>query len=339
MQGHEVERSEGLKMTLHVHMLQTYSESSEKVLRDLLEPSIRLTQGSDVVEPESVSIVVGGFPSEANLDACPNLKAVIVPFAGVPAETQDLLRARPNVDLHSLHFNFVPTAEMAITLLMAAEKLVVPLDRDLRKNDWTNRYVATAAGILDGKTALILGYGQIGKRIAMSCHGLGMKCIGVRRSVESVHMENGVPVYPVSALHTLLPRTDALMMALPGTPHTDGMIGAAEIALLPAHAIIVNVGRGPTIDEEALYAALKENRIRAAGLDVWWSYPKGEADRTTTPPSRFPYHELDNVVMSPHRGGWLSEAESNRSRALAELLNAAARGEVMPSKVDKELGY
>lgn len=326
-------------MTLHVHMLQSYSENSEKLLRELLDPSIRLTQGTEVIEPESVSILIGGFPSEASLDACLNLKAVIVPFAGVPAETQDLLRARPTVDLHSLHFNFIPTAEMAITLLLAAEKLVVPLDRDLRKNDWTNRYIATAAGILDGKTALILGYGQIGKRIAMGCHGLGMKCIGVRRSVDSVRMENGVPVYPVSALRTLLPRTDALMMALPGTPHTDGMIGATELALLHANAILVNVGRGPTVDEEALYTALKEKTIRAAGLDVWWNYPKGEAERTTTPPSRFPFHELDNVVMSPHRGGWLSEAESDRSRAIAELLNAAARGEPMPSKVDKELGY
>lgn len=326
-------------MTLHVHVLQSYSATSEEALHRLLNSSIQVTQGSEVVEPETVAILVGGFPSAQNLDECPNLQAVIVPFAGVPAETQDLLRARPTVDLYSLHFNFIPTAEMAITLLLAAEKMVVPLDRDLRKNDWTNRYIATAAGILDGKTALILGFGQIGKRIAMGCHGLGMKCIGVRRSVDSVHMEEGVPVYPVSALHTLLPRTDALLMALPGTPHTEGMIGAEEIALLPAMSIVVNVGRGATLDEEALYLALKAGRIRAAGLDVWWNYPKNEGERTTTPPSRFPFHELDNVVMSPHRGGWLSEAESNRNTALAALLNAAARGEPMTGKVDKTLGY
>lgn len=326
-------------MSLHVHVLQTYSPNNDNELLTLLDPAIRLTQGSEVVEPESVAILVGGSPSEAALDACPNLQAVIVPFAGVPADTQDLLRARPKVDLYSLHFNYIPTAEMAITLLLAAEKLVVPLDRDLRNNNWTNRYIATAAGILDGKTALILGYGQIGKRIAMSCHGLGMKCIGVRRSIDSVHMENGVPVYPISALHSLLPRADALMMALPGTPHTDKMIGAAEIALLPTTSIVVNVGRGATLDEEALYLALKEQRIRAAGLDVWWRYPRTDEERTSTPPSRFPFHELDNVVMSPHRGGWLSEAESDRNRALAALLNAAARGEPMTGKVDKTLGY
>lgn len=326
-------------MALHTHILQNYSATGGEQLLAMVDSSVKVTQGSEIVEPETVEILVGGFPSAEQLDACPKLRAVIVPFAGVPPETQELLRARPNVDLHSLHFNFIPTAEMAITLLLAAEKLVVPLDRDLRNNNWTNRYIATASGILDGKTALILGYGMIGKRIAMGCHGLGMKCIGVRRSINAVRMENGVPVYPVTALRTLLPRADALMMALPGTPHTDKMIGAEELALLPANSIVVNVGRGPTIDEEALYNALKNGTIRSAGLDVWWNYPKGEEDRTSTPPSRFPYHELDNVVMSPHRGGWLSEAEGNRYQAIADLLNAAARGEPMPSKVDKELGY
>ena len=93
------------------------------------------------------------------------------------------------------------------------------------------------------------------------------------------------------------------------------------------------------MDEEALYLALRDGVIRAAGIDVWYTYPQEEADRTHTMPSDFPFHELDNVVMSPHRAGYLSAAEADRMSHLAVLLNAAARDEPMPSRVNKELGY
>jgi phosphoglycerate dehydrogenase-like enzyme len=109
--------------------------------------------------------------------------------------------------------------------------------------------------------------------------------------------------------------------------------------MVPRHCILVNVGRGPVIDEEALYTALAERRIRAAGIDVWYQYPKDDAERGNTYPSRLPFHELDNVVMTPHRAGWLQSFETLRVQALAELLNAAAEGKEMPNSVDKELGY
>ena len=134
-------------------------------------------------------------------------------------------------------------------------------------------------------------------------------------------------------------RPDVLLCVLPETPETTGLIGARELGLLPRHAILVNVGRGRTIDEEALYMALRDRRIRAAGIDVWYQYPKGDAERASTLPSRFPFHELDNVVMTPHRGGWLADFEHLRVQALAEMLAAAAAGRPMPDLVDKALGY
>jgi phosphoglycerate dehydrogenase-like enzyme len=166
-----------------------------------------------------------------------------------------------------------------------------------------------------------------------------MQVIGVRRRAPEVATESGVELHGVDALPDLLPRADVLHCVLPGTPHTTGLIGAREFALLPARAIVVNVGRGEVIDEEALFNALRDRRIRAAGIDVWYNYPHSQEERSNTLPSRFPFHELDNVVLSPHRAGWLSAAEDKRLTMLAELLNAAAAGQPMPSKVDKELGY
>jgi phosphoglycerate dehydrogenase-like enzyme len=103
--------------------------------------------------------------------------------------------------------------------------------------------------------------------------------------------------------------------------------------------VLVNVGRGPIVDEAALYAALRDGTLYAAGLDVWYNYPADEAARAHTPPSDYPFHELDNVVMSPHRAGSSVETEALRMVHLARLLNAAARGEPMPNRVDLEAGY
>jgi phosphoglycerate dehydrogenase-like enzyme len=329
-------------MRLHVHLLNIHSSIGTQPLLAQLDPSIHVTEGPELVDPESIAVLVGGFPRADQLAVCTALQALIVPFTGVPTETQQMMQGRPEVSLHNLHYNVVPTAEMAIALLMAAAKLIVPMDRDLRAGDWSSRYIVTDATILDRKTALILGYGQIGRRIARGCRGLGMEVIGVKRTppdANSACDAEGAEVHAIADLPSLLPRADALIMVLPETPETTGLVGARDLAALRPGALLVNVGRGPTLDEEALYRALRDGTLRAAGIDVWYEYPQTLAERTNKAPSRFPFHELDNVVMSPHRGGWLSEAEVDRLDQLAALLNAAARGEPIPSVVDKTLGY
>jgi phosphoglycerate dehydrogenase-like enzyme len=146
---------------------------------------------------------------------------------------------------------------------------------------------------------------------------------------------------PVAELPALLPKADALVICLPLTDETRGLIGESELALMPDRAILINVGRGPIVDESALYHALHDRTLHAAGLDVWYNYPNDEPGRKSTSPSEYPFHELNNVVMSPHRAGapHTPETESLRMRALAELLNAAARGEPIPNRVDLDLGY
>ena len=146
-------------------------------------------------------------------------------------------------------------------------------------------------------------------------------------------------VHMIADLRRLLPRSHVLIITAPLTPETKGLIGEEELALLPRGALLVNVGRGAIVDEEALYLALKGRQLAAAGLDVWYNYPRDEAAQTDTPPSRFPFHELDNVVMSPHRGGDEIGIEAARMQHLAQLLNVAARGEEMPNRVNREAGY
>jgi phosphoglycerate dehydrogenase-like enzyme len=99
------------------------------------------------------------------------------------------------------------------------------------------------------------------------------------------------------------------------------------------------MGRGPVVDQDALYNALITGKLHSAGIDVWYNYPPDEDARAYTPPADFPFHELDNIVMSPHRGGGASEVETLRMAHLAELLNAAASGDQIPNQVDLKRGY
>jgi phosphoglycerate dehydrogenase-like enzyme len=201
-----------------------------------------------------------------------------------------------------LHHNALPVAEMALTLLLSAAKRVVPLDQALRRGDWRPRYERWDTGLLlQGKTVLILGYGAIGQHVGRFCQALGMRVLATRRQPDSDH-DGVAEIYPTSALHELLPQSQAVIVCLPKTPETTGYLGAAELALLPDGAVVVNIGRGEVIDEGALYEALQNGRI-SAGLDVWYNYPDSEAARAQTPPANYPLHELDNVVFSPHRAG------------------------------------
>lgn len=311
-------------------------------LHSKLDPKIHLTVGMDSPIPADTEILIAGRPDREQLNAATSLHTLIVPYAGIPGETRALLAEFPHIRVHNLHHNAEAAAELAVALLLAVAKSLIPADRALRQNDWQIRYEGVGTLLLDGKTALILGFGAVGQRIAKILKALGMNVLATRRHVErSVSEKTEMNVHSSEELQTLLSRADVLIVALPLTPETEGLIGEAELARLPEGALLVNIARGAIVDEAALYNALKTERLAGAGIDVWYQYPKDVASRSNTPPSKFPFHELDNVVMSPHRGGAfrLEELERRRMEHLARLLNAAVRGEPMPNPVDLALGY
>jgi len=310
-------------------LLNVHGADALDELRAQLDPSIVFTTGPDV--PDDCEILVAGRMERVHLTASPRLHRVIIPFAGLPETTRQLLLEFPNLAVHNLHHNAAVTAEMALALLLAAAKFLLPVDRQFRQHDWTSRYQPTSV-TLEGKTVLILGYGHIGQRVGRACEAFGMKVLGVRRNPTATQFGPG-------DLPRLLPQAHVLLITLPHTDETHELIGEKELALMPRGGLLVNVGRGPIADEGALYRALKDQHLAGAGLDVWWHYPKDVAERTQRQPSTFPFHELENVVMSPHRGGDSLETESQRMADVARLLNAAAWGESLPNRVNGVVGY
>lgn len=331
-----------IKLKYSVHVLNLPYGHTAATLQSLVSPELRITDGPDVAP--DCEILVAGTPTREQLQASPRLRALVVPWAGVPEATRKLMLDFPEVSVHNIHHNALPVAEMAITLLLAAAKFAIPADRALRAGDWSARFWRPDPGVLlYQKTALVLGYGAIGKHVASCCRGLGMRVLATKYRLSQAEtgkeVAEGITLYPADALPELLPQANALLLCVPLTPETRGLIGANELAQLPPQAILINVCRAEIVNEAALYHALKEKTLYAAGLDVWYTNPRNESEATGLAPSTYPFHELDNVVMSPHRAGHAAEIEELRMQYLADLLNEAAQGKPIPNKIDVEKGY
>ena len=286
-----------------------------------------------------IEVLVSGRPPASLLDACPDLQWIVVPFAGLPAETVAALRARPRLSVTNLHHNAAATTETALALLLAAAKRIIPADGALRRGDWSMRHAPDPSPILAGKRALVLGVGAIGSRVARALQALDVSVRGIVREPERSDRlaPAGVPLLPLAALDDELPAADLLIVTLPATPQTDGLLGSSRLKLLPAGSVLVNVGRASIIDEGALHHALVEGSLGAAGIDVWWRMPATEEERTACPPSSLPFADLPNCVLSPHRAGHGAEIEALRARHLLERLAEIERGDART--LDLERGY
>lgn len=326
-------------MTLTAWMPQGAGSGFERELRARLDDEVELWTGPEAPVPPIQRVLVAGRPSDVEMAASPELEAVIIPWAGVPPSTRELVAKHEGLSLHVLHHNAAPTAELAIALLLAAAKRVIPYDRSLRAGDWTMRYEGDGGLLLEGRQALVLGHGAIGKRVARALRALGMNVKATRRHATRAETVDGVEIHPASRTGDLVAEADAIVCCLPDTPETKGLLGHGAFERTKPDAVFVNVGRGGLVDEEALWDALEGERLGAAGLDVWWSYPHEEDQRTSTPPGRFDWGSRDDVVLSPHRAGHSDRTDALRAEHLAASLRAAARGEPIPNRVDLEAGY
>jgi len=324
-------------MAYHVHIADnTPAPEYLSALHTSLDAGIEVSTGPETDAPEHTQALVSGWPSEGLLDRLARLDALVIPFAGLPVSTAKRVTGR-SIRVYNLHHNAAAASEMAVALLFAAAKCIVPMDQSLRASDWRPRYAADPGVMLSGRRALVLGYGAIGRRIATALAALDMDVTAIRRSNKD--LSGPIPIHTLESLPALLSKADVLMSALPGTPQTHGLLGATQLDTLPPKAIFVNVGRARVVDEQALFTALETGILHSAGLDVWYQYPNDAASREDTAPSAFPFHTLNNVVLSPHRAGHGVASERLRGIHLSNTLNALAEGIEPTCRVCLEAGY
>ena len=193
-------------------------------------------------------------------------------------------------------------------------------------SSWAPSWVQSGAphGEIRGQTVGIVGFGRVGAEVAKRAAVFGCRVVAANRSPRQP--ENGVErVYPMAELDRMLPECDVVVVATAACLETEGLIDARRLALMKPSAFLVNIARGTIIDEDALYEALRDRRIGGAAIDVWWQYP------TTAEPqrrgSRLPFHELPNVIMTPHNSGWTTGMTRRRFDEIAENLRRVTRGE------------
>lgn len=173
-----------------------------------------------------------------------------------------------------------------------------------------------------GRHAAIVGFGAIGRATAVRLQALGMRVTAVTRSGQGAEAADAY--HPVAELCTLLPQVDVLILCCPLDEQSRGMIGARELAAMRPNVLLVNVGRGPLVQEEALYNALASQQIGRAVLDVWYHYPV--ADQAVLAPSAFPFHALQNARCTPHISGWTDGLINRRYAFIASNIKRLCAG-------------
>ena len=213
-----------------------------------------------------------------------------------------------------------PMSEHVLALALALAKRLPQNHAALARGVFDH---VTPTRSINGSLVGILGFGGIGQASARLFQAFGAHVSAINRSGRTDAAVDRIGT--MEDLDALLGVANILVVSLPLTRATAGLIGRRELSLMKPDAILVNVARAAIIDEDALYEALRDRRIGGAAIDVWWQYP------TTAEPqrrgSRLPFHELPNVIMTPHNSGWTTGMTRRRFDEIAENLRRVTRGE------------
>lgn len=306
----------------------------QHLIPDSLNLIVETNNEKSLEHKDWLDVLIDGRESPL-LDA-PKLKHIIVPFVGIREELRQAITKRPHIKLHNSHYNDTFVAQHAVALLLAASNLIIESDQEMRQGNWQAGFNGGPSSIfLEGKTCLLLGYGAIAKAIEPRVKGLGMTVEALKRNPDP---QSKLKMYTPKQLHEALSNADVIMLSLPSTPETKNLLNEAAFKTIKPNSILINVGRGDTIDQHALYNALKNKQLHAAGIDVWWNYPKGKEARQNTYPADAPLHELPNIIMSPHRASNTQSTQEASFKDVIKTLNAIAKGETR-NLVDPTKGY
>jgi phosphoglycerate dehydrogenase-like enzyme len=266
--------------------------------------------------------IVYGFPREDPAQipwlvrTATKLRFVQATFAGAGQQLAAAGLAREDVEriawASSAGVHATPLGEWALFGILALTKGLPRLDADKRERHWAHYPVDEVRGT----TVLVVGLGEIGREVARLAEAFGMRVLSTRRNE--------------GELDELLPRADSVVITLPLTTETRGLIDRRRIGLLKPGAILVNIGRGPVLDEDSLIDALRSGRLRGAALDVFATEP--------LPPDS-PLWELDNVILSPHTAAQSIRENERIVELFADNLRRYLAGEELRSRIRTDLFY
>jgi phosphoglycerate dehydrogenase-like enzyme len=271
-----------------------------------------------------------GLGVEATFAASRRLGLTILPFSGV-----DWLRSEwvpANSVVCNVSNGSDPIAEYVMGAILNAEIPFREMDAELRQHRWTwggGSVVGRRHGELQGKTIGLVGYGRIGQRVAQLATAFRMQTIAVSRSPgvsRELHWWRGM-----EALPTLLAQSDYVLLCVPGGAETLNLIDKDELSRMKSNAILINVARGPVVNEASLFAALQRREIRGAIVDTWYTYPPPSS--MVGAPGSLAFETLDNLVMTPHAAGWTDALETRRVETVVRNVHSYLHREALTDVV------
>ena len=299
-------------------------------LNDLLTaPAEIAVFGDDLVDDAqrrayAAADVLVSFRFDSTTPRPNGLKLLHLPGAGYDAV--DFAALPPAAVVCNCFGHEQAIAEYVFATLLLRQVPLVESDRQLRQGDWTHR-AGPASSVhteLAGKTIGLLGYGHIGRAVAVRAKAFEMQVHVANRSAVA---PSGIVdrAFGLDELPAFWGSADFFVVSLPLTAETTAIVNADSFAAMRRTAVVVNVGRGAVIEESAFYEALSSGRIGGAVIDTWYQYPTTTVPRVH--PSTYPFHELPNVLLTPHMSGWTDGTIRRRQRVIADNIGRRMRGE------------
>lgn len=268
-----------------------------------------------------------GWPPKEWLSRAKQLRLLHLPSAGADGYTDRTMYASPDVIVtNSSGVYGVPIAEHVMGMCLGFARGLFRFTRSQEKHRWQKLELSE----LNGKTMGIIGLGDIGSETAKRAKAFGMKVIASKRSPSPKPNYIDELFCGSEGIAQVMKSSDYIVISLPLTTETAGIISRDMLALCQPHAFIVNVGRGGLIDEAALIEALQNNRIAGAGLDVFVTEPL---------PADSPLWDLENVIITPHNAGSTPEQARRSTAIFTRNLQNLLNGKPLTNVVNLDLGY
>jgi len=276
----------------------------------------------------AVDVLVCSTMSPAMALAADRLRLVHVTGAGFDKIPVDALA--PAVAVANTFHHAIPIAEHVIMTTLMLSRRVLPVDREMRSGLWRtvgNDETLPFHPVLRGRTVGLIGFGGIAQEVGRLASALGMRVRAIRSNPNGA-VPADLPVDWMGGtdeLDALLAASDVVVVTVPLSESTRGLVDAAALARMRPGAILVNVARGPIVDEQALFDALTAGHLGGAAIDVWWGAP---GPGSAAPPAVARFAGLDNVVLTPHHSGHARTTFEQRAADIAA--NVARLGSGLP---------
>lgn len=305
-----------------------FSEAHVDALAERIgEPvlSVRDLEEKEVPLGEVEVLLSLGRLRREQVEAMPRLRWVQSFSAGVNTYPHGTLKERGILLTNTSGIHAPQMSDQIMGMILGFSRALLPCIRHQHARHWKVDYPLEE---LAGKEMLILGAGEIGQLLAKKAKAFDMRITGIRRHPRP--MDHFDRVLSLENMDPMLAEADYIVVLAPLTTNTRGMIGTAQFQRMKETAVLINMGRGPLVEEEALLEALRSKRIRGAGLDVFSKEPL---------PPEHPLWDMENIILTPHTGGFSPETEIRAVELIADNVLRFRRGDPLRNTVDLERGY